>query len=335
MKRFYMICIVIVLCMLAACKFFGEPAAKTPAPTAKDEREAALLYTGERVNLYYGRTENGLGICIEELNREDEVILYQALPGTTGLDSLSVSEIHAESDGEEPETHIYIHYIDTEGKTRAICLCRYDYATHYVFCYPASETSVMTQEENLLESFADIMLIGYLYEDFQSDYAKNYSDDWEPLCQRRILDALYINYGDAFPPYLRGEGETYDERYHLAFVTQEELDGFFRCTVNRPNFVPDRMYIDEEVPELLPGQVPMWPTDWVAWAHISEAVPISDGEYLLYGYAQEGNTGFYPQGVICHVIAVDGYLGWCVVDTELIDRSIDMEKTTAKFVPAP
>lgn len=335
MKRFYMICTVIVLCMLAACKPSGESAAETPAPTAKDEKEAALLYAGERINLYYGRTENGLGICIEELNQEDKVILYQAFPETAELDSLSVSEIHAESDGEEPETHIYIHYIDADGKTRAICLYRHDYVTHDVFSYPVSETSGMTQEEKLWESFADIMLIGYLYENFQSDYAKNYSDDWEPLCQRRILDALYISYGDALPPYLRGEGETYDERYHLAFVTQEELDGFFRSTVNRPNLVPDRMHIDEEVPELLPGQVPMWPTDWVAWAHVSEAVPVSDGEYLLYGYAHIGNTGFYPQGVICRVIAVDDYLGWRVVNTELINRPIDMEKTTAHFVPAP
>ena len=329
MKHFRIICILIVLCMLACGTPAAEPA-ETPAPTAEDEKEAALLYAGERVNLYRGRAEDSWGVIIEEFTWVNENCLYQPFPGTRGLDDLTVTEIKTEADEYFTEALFYIRYLDADGQQRVFCLEHP--ASDYPYFYPYSDEDGIALTEDSQRTFRDAVLIGYLYEDFQRDYAKEHPDDWERQCQRRILDALYYNYEDALPPYLKGE--TDEEFPDCSVVTQEELDGFFRSTVDRPNLVPDRIFEDEEVPELLPGQVPIWPTDYEVWPTVRKAICISDGEYLLYGNVGKGE-GWCPAGVICRVIAADGYLGWRVIDTELIARATDMEKTAARFAPAP
>lgn len=329
MKHFRIICILIVLCMLAC----GTPSVKpteTPAPTAKDEKEAALLYAGERLNLYRARAEDSWGVIIEEFTWANKNCLYQPFPGTQGLKDLTVTEIRTEADESFTEALFSIHYLDADGEQRVFCLEHP--ASDFPYFFPSSDEDGVSLTEDSQRSFEDVMLIGFLYADFQGDYAKKYQDHWERQCQRRILDALYYNYEDALPPYLKGE--TDEEFPECSVVTQNELDGFFRSAVDRPNLVPDRIFEDEEVPELLPGQVPMWPTDFVVWPTVRKAVRVSDGEYLLYGNVGMGE-GWCPAGVICRVIAADGYLGWRVIDTEMIDRAIDMEKAGARFVPAP
>ena len=338
MNRIRVICLLIALCLLLACvstekptETSSEPEETASMPSLTDAQEAALLYIGEQFRLYCGRSETELGVIIEKLRGEETPMLYQPLPGTEGAERLHVSEIRSETDENGDGERLILRYADAEGQERALCIER---SFTDVYSYPLCDAADAAVAEDRQSAFGDVMLIGYLYEHFRSDYAKKYSDDdWESLCQRRILDALYYNYGYALPPYLCGEPYG-DAFYHNSFVTTAELDGFFRSVIDRPNLVPDRMYIDEEVPELQPGQVPMWPTDWVAWTSVRQAVPVSDGEYLLYGYAHIGNLGFYPQGVICHVTAADGYLGWRVLDTEIIPRPADMEKSGAVFVPA-
>lgn len=305
----------------------SEETAQVPPPSPKSAKEAALLYRGDRINLYAGRSETELGVCIERLQAEEPTILYQPLPGTEGLDSLSLLNILPEEDANISGDRVILRYLDAEGKERGLCI--FDRFSERVFSYPVSNATEITITEDLQSAFDDIMLIGFLYEDFQNDYANMSRDYWEALCQRRILDALYYNYHDVLPPYLHGD--LYGE--HSSFVTQAELDGFFRSTVNRPNLVLDRMNIDEEVPDLLPGQVPLWPTDWCAWANVTQAVFLSDGEYLLYGYAHIGNIGFYPQGVICHVTAVNDYLGWRVENTEMIPKPTKYAEYDIAFAP--
>ena len=312
MKRLFTICIVIVLCMLAACTPVDE-AAETPASTVKDEKETALLYAGELVNLYRARAEDSWGVIIEEFTWANKII----------------TEIKTEADEYYTEALFYIRYLDANGQPCVFCL-EHPASDNPLF-FPFSDEEGVALTKDSQRRFEDAMLIGFLYADFQGNYAKEHPDDWEPFCQRNILDALYYNYQDTLPPYLNGEPD--EEFPECSVVTQEELNGFFRCTVDRPNLVPDRFFEDEEVPELLPGQVPMWPTDYHVWPTVRKAVCVADGEYLLYGNVCEGEG--VGSGVICRVIAVDGYLGWRVVNTELVDCTFDIEKTTAQFVPTP
>ena len=347
MKRFRIICFLIVLCMLACGTPTGEPA-ETPAtaapvigetetekeapamaaPKPKTAKEAALLYAGERVNLYLARAEDSWGVVIEEFTWEEQRSLYQPFPGTQGMDGLTVTEIKTEADGSLSEALFYIRYLDADGQPRMYCLDHPD--AKYPHFYPTSDKDGIALTEDGETRFGDAMLIGYLYEEFRSDYAKKHPDDWEWLCQRRILDALYYNYEDTLPPYLIGE---IDEEFpECSVVTQDELDGFFQSVINRPNLVPDRIFEDEEVPELLPGQVPMWPTDFLVWPTVRKAVRVSDGEYILYGNVGMGE-GWCPDGVICRVIAADGYLGWRVVDTEVCGATDIRYDATVAFVP--
>ena len=345
MKRFRIICILIVLCMLACGTPYGKPA-ETPAPTAKDEKEAAepaeetpvtavptpkdekeaaLLYAGERVNLYCGRAEDSWGVIIEEFTWVGKNFLYQPFPGTQGMDGLTVTEIRTEADEYLSEALFYIRYLDADGQPRVYCL---DHpASDFLTFFPFSDEEGVVLSENELRMLEDAMLIGYLYED-GLDGTK--PEEWEAAIQREILNALYYNYEDALPPYLKGE--TDEEFPDCSVVTQEELDGFFRCTVDRPNLVPDRIFEGEEVPELLPGQVPMWPTDFEVWPTVRKAVRVSDGEYLLYGNVGMGE-GWCPAGVICRVVAADGYLGWRVVDTEVCGATDMQYDARIAFVP--
>ena len=337
MKRFRIVCIVIVLCMLACGTPSVEPAEtpvpvaqteETPASTNKDTKEAALLYAGERVNLYLARAEDSWGVVIEEFTWEEQRSLYQPFPGTQGIDSLNVTEIKNEADESLTEALFYIRYLDADGQPRMYCLDHPD--AKYPLFYPTSDEDGIALTEDGERRFGDAMLIGYLYEHFRSDYAKKHPDDWEWLCQRRILDALFYKYEDALPPYLKGED--YDDDSGCCFVTQTELDGFFRSVVDRPNYVPDRIFEGETDPDLLPGQVPMWPTDYEVWPTVRMAVCVSDGEYLLYGNVAL-SEGWCPAGVICRVVAADGFLGWRVVDTKVSMRTDIRYDTAIAFVP--
>ncbi len=336
MKRFRIVCIWIVLCMIVACTpqnateafATAAPSAETSVPTPKAEKEAALLYAGEQVNLYCARAEDSWGIVIEEFTWANKNCFYQPFPGTQGLKELTVTEIRTEADESFTEALFSIRYLDADGQQRVFCL---DHpASDFPYFFPSSDEDGVSLTEDSKRRFEDAMLIGFLYADFQGDYAKQYPDRWEQQCQRRILDALFYNYEDALPPYLHGED--YDDDSGCCFVTQTELEGFFQSAVDRPNLVPDRVFEDEVDPDLLPGQVPMWPTDFIVFPKLRKAVRVSEGEYLLYGNVGMGE-GWCPAGVICRVIAVDGYLGWRVVDTEVMKRAVDMRKAAARFVP--
>lgn len=337
MNRIRVICLLIALCLLLACVSTEKPTemssepeetASTPSSvqTPKDTKEAALLYEGEHVNLYCARSETELGIIVEESDWEKPTMFYQPLPGTEGTDGLTVTEIEPQADESFTEALFYIRYLDADGQLRVFCLDHPD--AEFPYFYPISDEAGITLTEDSRRTFEDAMLIGYLYADFQGDYAKDNHDDWERRCQRSILDALYYHYEDALPPYL--PGETDEEFPECSVVTQDELDGFFRSTVDRPNLVPDRIFEDEEVPELLPGQVPMWPTDFIVFPKVRKAVRVSDGEYLLYGTVGM-SEGWCPDGVICRVQATDGYLGWRIINTEICGAVL-MERTTARFV---
>ena len=338
MKHLRIICILIALCLLLACVPTEGPtetppepeetaSTPSPVPTPKDAKEAALLYAGERVNLYCARSETELGIIVEESDWEKPTMFYQPLPGTEGQETLRLSMVRKEGGETNPEQILTVYYTDANGE-----LCGYSFdhtVSDWPSFYPVSDRPALTLTEDSRRTFEDAMLIGYLYADYQGDYAKDNHDDWERRCQRSILDALYYKYEDALPPYL--PGETDEEFPECSVVTQDELDGFFRSTVDRPNLVPDRIFEDEEVPELLPGQVPMWPTDFIVFPKVRKAVRVSDGEYLLYGTVNM-SAGWSPDGVICRVQATDGYLGWRIINTEICGAVL-MERTTARFVP--
>ncbi len=341
MNRIRVICLLIALCLLLACEptenpteTLSEPeetaSTPSPVPTPKDAKEAALLYEGEHVNLYCARSETELGIIVEESDWEKPTMFYQPLPGTEGQETLRLSMVRKEGGETNPEQILTVYYTDANGE-----LCGYSFdhtVSDWPYFYPVSDRPALTLTEDSQRAFGDVMLIGYQYEEYRSEFAGKNPDGWEALCQRRILDALYILYEDMLPPYLKGEFYG-DKSDHCSFVTTAELDGFFRSVIDRPNLVPDRMYMDEEDPDLLPGQVPMWPTDYHAWATVKQVVWVSDSERILYGYGCKGE-GWSRNGVICHVVSADGYLGWKIKSTDIY-KAIQMERdSTIVFVPA-
>ena len=176
------------------------------------------------------------------------------------------------------------------------------------------------------------MVIGVLYDAFPKTFAQE-RDDREMLCQRTILDALFSLHDDALPPYLSGEAEG-----TFFVLPQTELDEFFRCTVDRPNLVPDRAYPDDEVYEeqdwskLQPGQVPIAQNDWFVWAVLTQAVQREDGSVTLYGY-----TGFddsFWNAIVLRVVPADGFLGWRIVSTEVCGPTDLQYDSSIVFVPA-
>lgn len=340
MNRIRVICLLIALCLLLACVPTENPtetsseleetaSTPSPVPTPKDAKEAALLYEGEHVNLYCARSETELGIIVEESDWEKPTMFYQPLPGTEGQETLRLSMVRKEGGETNPEQILTVYYTDANGE-----LCGYSFdhtVSDWPYFYPVSDRPALTLTEDSQRAFGDVMLIGYQYEEFRSEYAGKNPDGWEALCQRRILDALYILYEDMLPPYLKGEFYG-DESDHCSFVTTAELDGFFRSVIDRPNLVPDRMYMDEEDPDLLPGQVPIWPTDYHAWATVKQVVWVSDSERILYGYGCEGE-GWCRNGVICRVVSADGYLGWKIKSTDIY-KAIQMERDSSiVFIP--
>ena len=361
MKRFRIICISIVLCLSFGCMRSEKPASETSAappevwqedivtgpktetaglptvepapeeepaqrPAPEAEKESALLYESEHVNLYCGRSADSWGIIMEERQWVGENLIYQPLPGTAGSDGLTVTEILPEPDDSFSDAMFYIRYLDADRTERIFCL---DHpASDFADFYPVTDEPEFTPTEQEQSGFEDLMLIGFLYECFRWEYAETNPDDWETMCQRAILDALYSVHDDTLPPYLSGEtGEGF------SVVTQPELDSFFRCTVNRPNCVPDRTYDGEERPDLLPGQVPVSENDWSVWATLNQAVRAKDGSVTLYGYARIGDT-WASQSMICSVVSADGPLGWRIERTEVCSPTDMQLDPSIVFSPA-
>ena len=170
--------------------------------------------------------------------------------------------------------------------------------------------------ETQRQAFDDLLLIGYLYEDFQQDKDRLPDPEgWESLCQTRILDALYYFHEDSLPPYLTGEGIYDDELHDTAIVSQTELDAFFQSVLGRPNLVLDRVHYDEDFwPDLQPGQVPLPPTDYSGWAETERAIEEPGGTLCLYGRAGWSESSY---AVICRVRPTEGFLGYRIESAEI------------------
>ncbi len=342
MKPIRVFCVLLCMCLLFGCGSpNAHPAAEdkppvhvtyTPDPTAApseliaamaaptaspDPKAAALLYAGERISVYRAYRQGDPGFCVEETHFGVVTSWFQELPNTEGLQELTVTGVQVEPKGEQAEGCVDVCYLDDMGAEWIfrVDLSHPDLLRFYLL--PAGPGLELMDRQR--QYCGDLMLMGYLYEYFRQD------DDWlsdpaaeESLAQRYILDALYYNYKDELPPYLTGEGNYKDkETYETAVVSQTELEAFFQSALGRPNLVPDRTYRDEDEDwwsELLPGQVPLPPTDWHASAAVEHAVQGSDGTVCLYGRAGTGES-FDP--VVCRVRPVEGFLGGQVIDTEI------------------
>ena len=305
-----------------------------PSSALDGEKEAALLYRGEHVNLFCGRSDDSWGIIIEQFTWVGHDLIYQRLPGTSGMDCLHVTEIRTEADEYLSEALFYIRYLDANGKERVFCL--HDPASDDADFYPTTDEPRMTLSEREQRDFEDLMVIGALYDAFSRSYEEEHLDDWELLCQRTILDALYTSHNNVLPPYLLGE-----TKGEYCVLTQTELDGFFRCVMDRPNLVPDRAYpeyqddmvfVEEDWSKLQPGQVPVADNDWLVWAELKQAVLAEDGSITLYG-----NTGInddYWKAIQVHVVPADGSLGWRIEQTEACGRTALHYDASIAFAPA-
>ena len=305
----------------------------TPPPILDSEKKAALLYQGEHVNLFRGRSDDAWGVIMEEFTWVGHNFIYQTLPGTSGLNKLTVTEIRAEADEYLSEASFYIHYLDANGGERIFCL--HHPASDGAEFYPVTNEPELTLSEQERFIFEDLMVIGVLYDAGPKSFAEEPSDDWELLCQRTILDALFTLHDNVLPSYLPGETK---EKYCV--LTQTELDNFFRCTVDRPNLVPDRAYpaywddmifVEEDWSSLLPGQVPVADNDWTVWAELRQAVLAEDGSITLYGYT--GINDDYWEAVQMRVIPANGYLGWRIKQVEACGRTDLQYVASIAFVP--
>ena len=308
-------------------------ASETFNPPEAPSSEAALLYRGEHVNLFRGRSDDSWGIIIEQFTWVGHNYIYQRLPGTSGLDDLTVTEIRPEADEYYSEASLYIHYLDINGEERIFCL--HHPASDDSSFYPVTDRTGLTLSEPEQRVFEDLMVIGVLYEAYPKTFAEAQSDDWEPLCQRAILDALYTLYDNVLPPYLSGE-----VKGKYCVLTQTELDSFFRCAIGRPNLVPDRAYpayrdemvfVKEDWSSLLPGQVPVADNDWYVWAELRQAVPSEDGSITLYGCI--GINDSYWKAARVQVVPADGYLGWRIEQTEACGRTDLQYDPSIVFAP--
>ena len=308
-------------------------ASETVEPPEALSSEAALLYRGEHVNLFRGRSDDSWGIIIEQFTWVGHNYIYQRLPGTWGLDDLTVTEIRPEADEHQSEALFYIHYFDINGEERIFCI--HHPASDDSDFYPVTNEPELTLSEPEQRVFEDLMVIGVLYEAYPKTFAEAQSDDWEPLCQRAILDALYTLYDNVLPPYLSGE-----VKGKYCVLTQTELDSFFRCAIGRPNLVPDRAYpayrdemvfVKEDWSSLLPGQVPVADNDWYVWAELRQAVPSEDGSITLYGCI--GINDSYWKAARVQVVPADGYLGWRIEQTEACGRTDLQYDPSIVFAP--
>lgn len=199
--------------------------------------------------------------------------------------------------------------------------------------YTPDPTAALKPELELTETqrqaFNDLLLIGWLYEDFQQDKERlSDPEAWESLCQTRILDALYYFHGDALPPYLTGEGVYEDGYGDTAILSQTELDAFFQSVLGRPNRIKDRAHGEEDWPDLLPGQVPLPPTDYSGWGEIQQAIAEADGTLCLYGQAGWSEAAV---SLICRVRPAEGFLGYRIESTEICPMENAMDDLAITF----
>ena len=312
----------------------SETVEPTAASTLDGEKEAALLYRGERVNLYRGRSDDSWGIIMEEFTWVGHNFLYQRLPGTSGIGYLDVTKIRTEADEYLSEAVFYIGYLDSKGEERIFCL--HHPASDCPEFYPVTDEPSLTLSEQEQRRFEELMVIGVLYEVGPTVFTEEDPDDWELLCQRTILDALYTLHDNVLPPYLPEE-----TKGKYCIIPQTALDGFFRSTVDRPNLVSDRAYpayqdemlfVEEDWAKLQPGQVPVADNDWYVWAELRQAVLAEDGSVTLYGYV--GINDSYWKAVQMRVVPADGYLCWRIEQTEACGRTDLQFDASITFAPA-
>lgn len=304
-----------------------------PTPEPDPVKAAALLYTGENSIFYRGYRDGRPGICVEQLLwRAGQNMLYQELPGTEGLSELTVTGIEAKPEGQLSKAYVYVRYLDNEGQERTVCFDHYGGDAGE--CYPLSAEPGLELTEEEQSVFNDLLLIGYLYEDFRRDKdSLSDPEHWEARCQQFILDSLYESHEEALPPYLTGEGIYDDEWQDTAILSQTELEAFFQSVLGRPNQVPDRLHYDEDLwPNLQPGQVPLPPTDTFDYAEVKQAVPESDGTVCLYGFASYGEQ-FYSAILVCRVRPTEGFLGWRIESVEMCPVTAVTADSAITFVP--
>ena len=88
-----------------------------PSSALDGEKEAALLYRGEHVNLFSGRSDDSWGIILEEFTWVGHDLIYQRLPGTSGMDCLHVTEIRSEADDHLSEASFSSAILTRMGKS--------------------------------------------------------------------------------------------------------------------------------------------------------------------------------------------------------------------------
>ena len=269
---------------------------------------SALLYDGEGLKIYYAYRQGQPGVCVEAVSWGETHRRFQELPYTQGMTDLVFTGVETKSKEDRKTEYVYLRYLDNTGSERILCADQM--SPNYTVVYPMSTESGL----ELTEEFNDMLLIGYLYEHIYAEKDRlSDPNKWESICQRRILDALYLNYGDALPPYLKGEETTQNQ---ITVIMQEELEAFFQSTVGRPCLVPDRRHMpyDEPWEDLLPGQVPMPETDYYCVGNVRQAVMEPDGTVCLYGYISRYGL---CDDAVCHIRPADGYLGGCVESTDV------------------
>lgn len=304
-------------------------AAPAVSPDAKD---AALLYAGERIKVYLSRHRDRPGLCVESQDWDRICIRFQELPGTLEQEELTTVGVEVEPLEEPAEARVCIRYLDDDREERIICVDRSH--ENYSLVYPLSAEPSLTLSEQQERYYGDLLLMGYLYERIQGEKDRLLDPEgWESLCQRRILDALYYNYGDALPPYLTGEGPYGTTDQDATVISLAELESFFQSTLGRPCLA--QLDFDKEdrkdCPDLRSDRIVLYPTDYWFEPHVKQAVREADGTIALYGYV----SGFelLYEDVICRIHPAEGYLGGQVLNAKIYLTELMNKSPAATFAP--
>ena len=301
------------------------------SPLPDESRKTERLYENDWITLYRGSRDGRPGLCLETKDWDRLYTKYLELPGTEELSELTISKIQAMPEGQRTEACVFVCYLDADGKERI--LCADNSYVNYTIVYPVTAETEMELTAEQQQNCGDLLLMGFLYERVQGEKDRLLDPEgWESLCQRRILDALYYNYGDALPPYLAGEGP-YGGDQHAAIVSLAELETFFQSAVGRPCLA--HLDFDREdrkdFPDLRSDQIVLYPTDYCFEPHVRQAVREKDGTITLYGYV----SGFEMMhcGVVCRVRPGEGYLGGQVVSAKIYPAQIMDQPPAATYAP--